>query len=131
MGDSYSSGEGNPRNVEAWLREGGSLTPYWDDEACRRSARGGPALAAQELEDADSHSAVTLVDVACSGATIVNGILGPQAGSGVGTGQIEHVHQIVGARPVDIVLLGIGGNDDGFTTVLETCALNKIGRAHV
>lgn len=125
MGDSYSSGEGNPRNVEAWLREGGSLTPYWDDDTCNRSARGAPALAAQELEDADTHSSVTLVDVACSGATIASGVLGPQPGSGISTGQLELARQIIGARPVDIVMLGIGGNDDGFTSVLETCALNS------
>jgi hypothetical protein len=43
LGDSYASGEGNPRNVESWLTEGGLLsrfTPYWDDDPCNRSTRG-------------------------------------------------------------------------------------------
>jgi lysophospholipase L1-like esterase len=122
MGDSYASGEGNPRNVQAWLRQGGSLDPYWDDNACHRSARGGPAAAALALEKADPHTSVSLVYVACSGATIANGILGPQAGVGASVGQVEQVRQVIGDRPVDYVFLSIGGNDVGFTSVLETCA---------
>lgn len=124
LGDSYASGEGNPRNVQAWLRRGGALDPYWDDVACDRSARGAPALAALTLEKSSPHTSVTLVDVACSGATVAQGVLGPYPGAGQATSQIEQAARIVGSRPVDLVVLSVGGNDVGFTSILQTCALN-------
>jgi hypothetical protein len=124
LGDSYASGEGNPRNVGAWLRRGGTIDPYWDDDACNRSARGAPAQAALELERRSPYTSVTLVYVACSGATVDSGILGAQTGAGQGSSQIEQAAAIVGAHPVDLVLLSVGGNDVGFTSILQTCALN-------
>lgn len=126
LGDSYASGEGNPRNVEAWMRAGsaGSFDPYWDDDACHRSARGAPAQAALTLEAASPHTSVTLVDVSCSGARVNQGVLGAQAPAGIGTSQVEQARAIIGARPVDLVTISIGGNDVGFTSVLEACAFN-------
>ena len=125
MGDSYASGEGNPRNVEAWMREGGPFTrfdPYWDDDPCNRSVRGGPAQAALDLEQASAKTSVTLVYLACSGATVDAGILGPQSGAGQSLSQVEQARQIVGNRPIDLVTLSIGGNDVGFTNILAACA---------
>lgn len=125
LGDSYASGEGNPRNVEAWLRSGGMFTgfrPYWDDEPCRRSVHGGAAQAALALEQASARTSVTLVDVSCSGATIDAGILGPQTSAGQTTSQIEQVRGIIGSRPIDLVSLTVGGNDVGFTSILTSCA---------
>ena len=124
LGDSYASGEGNPRNVRAWLRQGGSLVPYWDDDPCNRSARGAPALAALALERASRYTSVTLVDVACSGATVARGILGPQTQAAQALSQVEQAARIVGSRSVDLVTLSIGGNDVGFTSILQTCAFN-------
>ena len=124
MGDSYASGEGNPRNVEAWLRESGLFSgfrPYWDDEPCHRSVHGGPAQAALELEGASPRTSVTLVDVACAGATIDAGILGPQSGAGQATSQVEQVRAIIGARPIDLVSVTVGGNDVGFASILTSC----------
>lgn len=125
MGDSYASGEGNPRNVDAWLRDGGAFTsfdPYWDDDPCNRSARGGPAQAALDLEQASSTTSVTLVYVACSGATVDGGILGPQSGAGQSLSQVEQVRKLIGNESIDVVSLSIGGNDVGFTTILTACA---------
>ena len=52
MGDSYASGEGNPRNVQAWLRNPDpDLRPYYDDAQCNRSTRSAPAQAALALEE--------------------------------------------------------------------------------
>jgi lysophospholipase L1-like esterase len=110
--------------VQSWLRRGGSLTPYWDDDACRRSARGAPALAARALEAASDRTSVTLVYLACSGASVDAGILGAQSSAGLQASQIEQAVQLLGDRPVDLVLLSIGGNDVGFTSVLESCALS-------
>ncbi len=126
LGDSYASGEGNPRNVQAWVRSGqsGSFRPYWDDDRCHRSARGAPAQAALMLEDSSTTTSVTLVDVSCSGATVNHGVLGAQANAGQQASQVEQARAIVGSRPVDIVTISVGGNDVGFTSVLEACALN-------
>lgn len=124
LGDSYASGEGNPRNVQAWLREGGplvSFSPYWDDDPCNRSVLGAPAQAALALEQADPRTSVTLVNVTCSGATIDAGVLGPQRGASA-ISQIERVRRIIGARAVDLVTVSIGGNDIGFGELLLRCA---------
>lgn len=124
MGDSYASGEGNPRNVEAWINGGGAFTPYWDQDGCNRSARGGPAQAALELEQSSPRTSVTLVYVACSGATVDRGILGAQPAAGVAASQIEQVRSLIGMRGIDILTLSIGGNDVGFGSVITTCAIS-------
>ena len=124
LGDSYASGEGNPRNVQAWLRQGGplvSFSPYWDDDPCNRSVLGAPAQAALALEKADPRTSVTLVNVTCSGATIDAGVLGPQRGASA-ISQIERARRIIGGRAVDLVTLSIGGNDIGFGELLLQCA---------
>ena len=125
IGDSYASGEGNPRNVEAWLSEAGSFAPYWDDDKCNRSVRGAPAQSALALERSSPFTSVTLVDVACSGATIDSGVLGPQRAAGQTTSQIQQLRGLIGDRPIDIATISIGGNDTGFATVLTSCALNN------
>lgn len=123
MGDSYASGEGNPRNVAAFLDQGSAgFRPYWDDNGCNRSARGGPAQAALALEDASAKTSVTFVYVACSGATVRAGILGPQRTAGQSRSQIEQVAGIIGERTIDLLTLSIGGNDVGFTSLMSTCA---------
>ena len=125
LGDSYASGEGNPRNVQAWIQRGGLLVgfrPYWDDDTCNRSVHGAPAQAALALEKASTQTSVTLVDVTCSGATITQGILGQQFGQ-IPT-QLAQARSIIGSSPVDLVTLSIGGNDVGFSSVLGSCLLN-------
>lgn len=123
MGDSYASGEGNPRNVEAWLREGFPFRPYWDREGCNRSALAGPAQAALALEEVSAKTSVTLVDVSCSGATVDRGILGAQ--SRTVAAQVEQAARILDGRGADLVLLSIGGNDVGFLSILQSCALSE------
>jgi lysophospholipase L1-like esterase len=124
LGDSYSSGEGNPRNVGAWLENRTtSFSPYWDDDQCNRSVRGAPAQAALKLEQASNQTSVTLIDVSCSGATVAKGILGPQF-RGMKS-QIESVEDLIGNRKIDAVVMSIGGNDVGFGTILTTCALQN------
>ncbi|MDI1289031.1 MAG: GDSL-type esterase/lipase family protein, partial [bacterium] len=127
LGDSYASGEGNPRNVQAWVRSGlaGSFDPYWDDDDCRRSARGAPAQAALMLENSSTTTSVTLVDVSCSDATVNQGILGAQTNASQTASQLEQARAIVGSRPVDLVTISIGGNDIGFGSILASCALNS------
>jgi lysophospholipase L1-like esterase len=127
FGDSFASGEGNPRNVEAWQERGGPFTPfrpYWDDDACHRSTRGAPAQAALALEKASPFTSVTLIHVACSGATMATGVLGPYPAAGQALSQVEQVRRLIGTRSIDLVTLSAGGNDIGFTDVLRACATN-------
>ncbi len=122
LGDSYASGEGNPRNVDAWITQGGlfsTFTPYWDESGCHRSVRGAPALAALALEKVSPQTSVTLVDVSCSGATIRQGILGTQPGTS--QSQVALAKTILGNQSVDVISLSIGGNDVGFGSVLNSC----------
>lgn len=124
MGDSYASGEGNPRNVTAWINNrSASFNPYWDEDQCNRSVHGAPAQAALKLEKASNKTSVTLVDVSCSGATVQKGILGPQL-RGMSS-QIESVSNLIGNREIDAVVMSVGGNDIGFATILTACALQS------
>ena len=125
LGDSYASGEGTPRNIDAWMRQASLFTdfaPYWDDDHCDRSALSGPAQAALALERATPKTSVTLVDVSCAGATVDNGVLGPQPGARKALSQIEQVRRLIGERPIDAVSLTVGGNDVGFTSILTSCS---------
>ena len=124
MGDSYASGEGNPRNVMAWINNrSSSFNPYWDEDQCNRSVHGAPAQAALKLENASNKTSVTLVDVSCSGATVQKGILGPQL-RGMNS-QIESASKLIGNRKIDAVVMSIGGNDVGFGSILTSCALQS------
>lgn len=124
LGDSYSSGEGVPRNVGAWLTDGAPFRPYWDDDACHRSVLGAPAQAALALEKASPTTSVLLVDVTCAGATVDAGILGPQVAEKQASSQVEQVRAILGDRPADAVVLQVGGNDVGFASLLGACLLS-------
>ena len=67
LGDSVASGEGNPHEAE-----GPGFPARWQDGACHRSVDAGPAVAAKRLEDADPHTSVTFIQLACSGAAMVD-----------------------------------------------------------
>jgi lysophospholipase L1-like esterase len=126
MGDSYASGEGNPRNITAYLEQAGlftSFTPYWDDSACARSTHSAPARAALELEKSSPHFSVTLIDVSCSGATVNAGVLGPQTRARQSTSQIEQARAIAAGHRIDAITMSVGGNDIGFGAILQSCAL--------
>ena len=67
LGDSVASGEGSPL-----IEQSSSHQVSWSDRSCHRSPYAGPALAAAQLEDADPHTSVTFIQLACSGAAIVD-----------------------------------------------------------
>jgi hypothetical protein len=134
MGDSYSSGEGNPtryvpgtpdstldealaNNGSGWS-EGGE----WDYANCHRSTRSGQANAVIDLEQADPHTSVTFIYLACSGAQIDNGIQGVKKGNlgGAEDPQTKQAYDLLLAngRDIDAVTLGIGGNDIGFVPIV-------------
>src|SRR5205807_1334624 len=108
IGDSVASGEGNP-----------PFTNY----QCDRSNAAGAVQAAMKLIPLDDHTTVTLLNVACTGATIEKGLIGPQF-SGV-RAQIQQVRDEIRGRPISALLLSVGANDIGFAKIAKACA--KLG----
>lgn len=91
LGDSFASGEGNPNRPVAFsstrrfknfypLRRqndaGGNAV--WTDELCHRSLYGQQLRAALQIAIENPQASVTFLDYSCSGASIEEGILGPQ-----------------------------------------------------
>lgn len=115
LGDSVAAGEGTPA-------AGGQR---WQDARCHRSAAAGGLGAAAALEQADPRSSVTVVHLACTGATIDAGLLGEFAGiTGVPgrpiPAQVPEAKRIIGPRQPDAVLVTVGIND---TRVVEDVLL--------
>jgi hypothetical protein len=122
LGDSVASGEGNP-DVPA----GGSGGVGWVDSSCRRSVRSGAAQAAYDYEEASDRTSVTLVVLACSGASIAKGLLGPQVASDIlhseaKPAQLDVLDSLMGDRKPDVTVLEAGGNDLLFGPILTFCA---------
>lgn len=119
LGDSVASGEGNPD-----LPQASGLPERWQDQQCHRTALAGPAQAAIQLEQADSKTSVTFVHLACSGATIDEGLLGRHAGIERGRmlpPQVDEMRDLVGEREIDAVLVSIGANDVQFVSLITRC----------
>ncbi|MGA7670945.1 MAG: Calx-beta domain-containing protein, partial [Nitrolancea sp.] len=119
IGDSVASGEGNPDLP-------GGASAQWEDAQCHRSATAGPAQAAADIELADPKTSVTFIHLACSGATIFKGLLGPYGGVIRGRPlppQLEALQAFAGGREIDAVLVSIGANDVHFSDVVQGCLL--------
>jgi lysophospholipase L1-like esterase len=89
--------------------------------------RSGAAQAAAAVAAGDPHSSVTFLPLACSGATVPEGLLGPYAGVqpdralGDLPAQVDQLADLQRRRPVDAVLLGVGANDVDFGPLAEFC----------
>ena len=142
IGDSFSSGEGNPERLRGGWRRGphGEDLAQWADDGsgntmsrinmrhakAHRSTLSWPAQAALAIEQADSRSSVTFVSVATTGATIHRGLLAPSRGvshehdppDGL-PAQLDEVKAVVGSRQIDILLVSVGINDIGFANILQ------------
>lgn len=153
MGDSFSSGEGNPDVPSvidpsipagpAFRRpdwpETAAARPYiepatWWDEPCHRSLLSWPVLASFWLASQDEQRAVTLVHVGCSGAEEDDGVNKRQqklpGGGNEAASQADQVRSLLAAgpgRPIDRVLLSLGGNDVGFVPVINYAVLPPNG----
>ena len=102
LGDSTAAGQGNRRVPRA--------TP--DDRACHRSADAfGPDLARADTWD--------VTNLACGGATVAAGILGPQwVGDLMQDPQIDSP----AVRSADVVIVSVGANDVRWSNLLALCA---------
>lgn len=126
IGDSFSSGEGNPdvdgvTDDEILCEKFTTMSmgkeidmkkyPVWLEPKAHRSLKSGSAKAAELLENADPHTSVTFITFACSGAKITQGLLSPQHTAWQQKGQIDEVKAAVGNRKIDALVMSIGIND--------------------
>jgi hypothetical protein len=120
IGDSNGSGEGTPdRPYE--LGVGG---PLWQNRQCHRSANSYQALTARTIERSDPRTSVTFIHLACSGSSIVNGVLGRYAGIEPGAllpSQLEAAGKLRYGREIDAMLVSVGVNDLRFGAMAGHC----------
>src|SRR5678815_722490 len=118
FGDSYASGEGAPY----------ASGPKWGStgEQCHRSSNSGQAKAVKAYKGAHPETAIAFVNVACSGAGVLDGITRSQKKKGF----FEHEDFPTRVKPqyeqvkewldrnsfeqLNIAIISIGGNDVGF-----------------
>src|SRR5690606_2195710 len=95
---------------------------------CHRSALAGGPQAARLIEDADPHSVVTFLHLACSGANTPRGLTGSYGGMEAGPTlrpQIPEIARFAGGREIDAVVMSVGANGLEFGRVVKSC-LNLI-----
>ena len=129
------------RNDEEWARHGA----LWMNAACHRSLYSYQLRTALSLAIENPHLAVTYLPLGCSGATIAEGLLGPQPaneitcrapGSGPCParvpGQIEQLRDLLARaqrdrpdRHLDLLLLSIGANDIGFSGLVANVIIHE------
>ncbi|MEL6859905.1 MAG: hypothetical protein AAFO74_16070 [Pseudomonadota bacterium] len=114
------------------------LKVLMDHHHAHRSSATGASQLALHLDYHDPKSSVTFVNLAASGATIQDGVIGPYRGvyelksktnmsafvpehNGVPglRPQISELSDLIGDRKVDHLYLSVGGNDAGFAQVIE------------
>ena len=121
LGDSLSSGEGNPD-----VPKNGSTPAQWQNRRCDRSNNSYEAQVADRLRTRNPNTKVKFVYLACSGATISSGLLGPYAGVNPESpdlpAQVDEARKAAGGGKADAVMLSIGVNDLEFGAVATFCS---------
>jgi lysophospholipase L1-like esterase len=119
-----------PETLAVWQRQ----SALWFNSACHRSLYSYQTRTALQLAVQYPHIAVTYLPLACTGATIANGLLGSQRASeclpnksgaacqGTVNAQLTELSAAVTAakrrqpdRKLDLILLTIGANDINFS----------------
>jgi hypothetical protein len=119
-----------PDSLQVWQRQ----SAYWFNAACHRSLYSYQTRTALQLAVQYPHIAVTYLPLACTGATIADGLFGSQrfrecppsksnnTCSGTVNGQIAELREALTAvkrrqpeRTLDLVLLSVGANDIYFS----------------
>jgi len=119
LGDSFSSGEGNPTTtgvpINAWK--------WMDDEKCHRSQWGWPHVVAETIADHTKRK-VRFTFLACSGGMLKQGLLEPFTERDVDREpQLDRLERMIATagRVPDAVLMTGGGNDMGFADIVIEC----------
>jgi lysophospholipase L1-like esterase len=121
LGDSLSSGEGNP-DVP---KRGTFSRARWENYQCDRSNLSYQAQVVAKLRSDDPSADITFHHLACSGASIDQGMLGGFNGVNGGSelpAQVDQARALAKDRKADAVLLTMGINDLRFGDVLGFCA---------
>jgi lysophospholipase L1-like esterase len=108
LGDSYSSGEGNPPFDPGTA---GLL------DTCHRSPQAWPRLLGVDSQ----------LHLACSGATTDALFQGQMPVAPDNVGQVQRLQQLGAAAPIDVVTVTIGGNNIGFADILAQCYTQALG----
>lgn len=131
---------GSPGPLQAWQR----YSAVWFNPACHRSLYSYQTRTALALAVRYPHIAVTYLPLACTGATITDGLLGSQRAreclvtkSGVDcqgkvSAQLAELRDALAAakrrqpdRKLDLVLLSIGANDIGFSELVANVIVDS------
>ncbi|CAD6189709.1 unnamed protein product [Caenorhabditis auriculariae] len=113
VGDSFSSGQGNPD-----VPTSSEAPAKWMNESCHRSTKSFAVRAFRTRELRHPLQSHFLTFLSCSGASVDRGILGGTSSDG----QLEVVEKMAKERgsPPDVLLMTLGGNDIGFTDVVNS-----------
>lgn len=131
---------GSPAPLQAWQRH----SAVWFNPACHRSLYSYQTRTALALAVRYPHIAVTYLPLACTGATIADGLLGSQRAreclvtkSGVDcqgkvNAQLAELRDALAAakrrqpdRKLDLVLLSVGANDIGFSELVANVIVDS------
>jgi lysophospholipase L1-like esterase len=104
LGDSFSSGEGNP-NFDSNTNQ--------KNDKCHRSPMAWPRVLANAVP-------YDILHLACSGAVINN----LTTGQYVERPQLDRLADLAETKHIDLVTVTIGGNDIGFVDLLTSCRFN-------
>ena len=139
LGDSYSSGEGNPHRHAGFLSDpiwapGGNVIESEKNYRAARSIYSAPAQAAWMLEREDPHTSVTFISLAWTGAQIRHMISETRSFVIAGEyprrfetvtvpSQVDELLQLITdrngrQRNIDRLFIGAGGNDIFFSKIL-------------
>jgi hypothetical protein len=136
VGDSFAAGEGAPIQTSTMFTDASQL---WNDKdaetttdvPCHRSYLSGQARAAEKARQENKKLAIVIKHVSCAGATVSEMALKKQK-----SGSVELPLQFSliktwlrdkGFAQLDILLMGIGGNDVGFAQAIVDFMLNPFG----
>jgi hypothetical protein len=143
LGDSYQAGEGagnSLRNTDDYLTKAYESGTYTNrvspgGNSCHRSLGNYAKINRDRLEPGAD---VVLIDVTCSGAKIepgdkpavvgVSGSATIDPGSQVATAFAQLTAAGLSANDVDLVTVGMGGNDAKFGDIVYSCLLPNVAR---
>jgi lysophospholipase L1-like esterase len=130
-----------PEFLQVWQRQ----SALWLNSACHRSLYGYQTRTALALAVQYPHIAVTYLPLACTGATIPDGLFGAQRArecppskssgpcQGTVNGQLAELREAVTAakrrqadRKLDLVLLSIGANDIYFSGLVTDVIVDTV-----
>jgi hypothetical protein len=127
-----------PGETEAWTK----LSARWQNAACHRSLYSYQLRTALALAVEQTHIAVTFLPLACTGATIAEGLLGPQRARELDCGdrkcpatvpaQVSRLGDLIKqaqrddpSRNLDLILLTVGANDIDFSGLVADIIIQE------